>query len=406
MKHPARGFIFTAFTVVALSLANAIGASAQTETILHTFTGGSDGGYPNGTLIPNSAGNLYGTTSGGGSAAFCSGCGTVFELVRGSNGTWTQNVLYNFGSLSNFADGLGPIGPLTFDGKGNLYGTTEAGGNAHNGTVFELSPQSNGTWTETVLYNFTGGSTGGSPLNGVVFDSHGNLYGSAGGGGYGFGLIFELVPGTNGTWTEKIVYKFTGDSDGSAPYGPLVFDQAGNLYGASPRGGALDYGLVFKLTPGPNGKWTEKVVHVFPGGLGGSYPLGLISDAAGNLYGVASFIAYELSPQSFGNWTFKTLHVFRGGVDGASPESALAFDRAGNLYGTTNTGGVHRGTVYELIPGSSGKWSERIMHIFAGDGVDGVFPGNSAVTVDSTGNIFGTTSGGASKAGVLYEIAP
>ncbi len=406
MKDQAR--IFRIILVLAtLVVASAVGALSQTETILHTFTGGSDGGYPSGTLVPDSGGNFYGTASNGGSTMYCTFCGTVFELIRGSNGTWTYSVLYNFGSVSNFADGLAPNGPLVFDGKGNLYGTTNGGGSGFNGTVFELSPQSNGAWTETVLYNFTGGTAGGNPFNGVIFDSHGNLYGSASGGAYGFGLIFELVPGANGTWTKKVVHNFTGDVGGSAPYGPLVFDPAGNLYGASPEGGALDFGLVFKLTPDANGKWTEKIVHVFSGGPAGSYPEGLALDAAGNLYGTASYIAYELSPTSSGIWKFKTLHTFVGGVDGASPQSALAFDRAGNLYGTTYTGGVHRGTVFELIQGSTGNWSERILHRFAGDGVDGVFPGNSAVAIDSTGDVFGTTSqGGTSKLGVLYEIVP
>jgi uncharacterized repeat protein (TIGR03803 family) len=406
LKHHARLFS-KALVLATLVVTLAAGALAQTETILHTFTGGSDGGYPSGTLISDSSGNLYGTTGSGGSGAICSGCGTVFELVRGSNGTWTQNVLYSFGSLSGFVDGVFPEGRLAFDSKGNLYGTTNGGGSGFDGTVFELSPQSNGAWTETVLYNFTGGSAGGSPFNGVVFDSHGNLYGAVGGGANGFGLIFELVLGTNGTWTEKVLHNFTDNIGGVFPYGPLVFDQAGNLYGASPEGGTLDYGLVFELTPVANGKWTEKVLHVFPGGSAGSFPEGLALDAAGNLYGVASYIAYELSPTSGGVWKFKTLHTFVGGVDGASPQSALAFDRAGNLYGTTTNGGVHRGTVYELIPGANGAWSERILHLFAGDGVDGVFPGTAAVAIDSTGNLFGTTgSGGASKAGVVYEIVP
>jgi len=150
-----------------------------------------------------------------------------------------------------------PNGRLTFDSKGNLFGTASGGGNGFNGTVFELS-QLNGTWTETVLYNFTGGSAGGNPFNGVVFDSHGNLYGAAGGGAYGFGLIFELVPSANGTWTEKVLHNFTDNLGGTAPNGPLVFDQAGDIYGASAEGGALDYGLVFELIPGANGKWTEK----------------------------------------------------------------------------------------------------------------------------------------------------
>ena len=406
MKPAARAFS-TALTAVALSMAMATGAFAQTENILHTFTGGADGGNPNSSLILDGKGNLYGTTSGGGTSQNCTGCGTVFEFARGSNGTWTQNVLYNSGSMSNFADGLGPQGRLTFDSKGNLYGTTVGGGSSFQGTVFELSPGSNGTWTETVLYNFTGGSNGANPFNGVVLDSTGNLYGTASGGASGFGLIFELVAGTNGTLTYKILYNFTGNNDGAYPYGTLLFDQAGNIYGVCPQGGTHDYGLVFRLTAGSNGKWKEKVLHVFPGGSAGSNPIGgLVWDSAGNLFGVASYIAYELS-SSNGTWTEKTLHSFGGGSDGASPQAALAIDKAGNLYGMTYSGGAHRGTVYELSPSSNGKWSEKILHNFAGDGVDGVFPSGAAVAIDSSGNIFGTTvQGGASKFGVLFEIVP
>ncbi len=408
MRNPARALFYVTLTTVALLLAMSTDALAQTETILHTFTGGADGGDPNSTLILDSKGDLYGTTSSGGTAQNCTGCGTVYEFVRGSNGTWTQTVLYNFGSVTNLADGLGPQGRLTFDSKGNLYGTTVAGGSSFQGVVFELSPGSNGTWSETVLYNFAGGTSGGNPFTGVVFDSSGNLYGTASGGANGFGLIYELVAGTGGTWTYKVLYNFAGNNDGAFPYGALVFDQAGSLYGVCPQGGAHDYGVAFKLTAGSSGKWTEKVLHVFPGGSAGSNPLGgMIWDSAGNLYGVAAYTAFELSPNSNGTWTEKTLHSFGGGSDGASVQSPLAFDKAGNLYGLTYTGGAHRGTVYELSPTSTGTWSEKILHSFAGDGVDGVFPAGSAVTIDSSGKIYGTSAqGGASKVGVLFEIVP
>jgi len=188
----------------------AVGALAQTETILHTFTGGSDGGFPAGSLIPDSNGNFYGTTSNGGSTPYCTFCGTVFELVRGSNGTWTYSVLYNFGSLSNFTERIGTKRSAGLRQQGEPLRDYQWRRERFQRDRFKLSPQSNGPWTETVLYNFTGGSNGGNPFNGVVFDSHGNLYGAASGGTYGFGLIFELVAGTNGTWTKKVVHNFTG----------------------------------------------------------------------------------------------------------------------------------------------------------------------------------------------------
>ena len=401
-------FVFYRTLVAAiLSALASAGVFAQTETIIHTFIGGSDGSSPDGTLIADNNGNLYGTTGGGGPNSTCE-CGTIFEFIRGANGTWTENFLYAFGQLADRDDGLGPQGPLTFDGKGNLYGTTIAGGSAAFGTVFELSPGSNGTWTEKVLYNFTNGADGESPYSGVVLDSAGNLYGTASGGTLGFGVIFELSPQSDGTWTEKILHGFTGNNDGGYPTGPLTFDPAGNLYGIVPLGGARDYGLVFELVHGSNGSWTEKVLHEFSGGSAGSNPIGgVIMDAAGNLYGTASFIAYELSPNSNGTWTAKLLHSFGGGTDGASPQAGLTLDGAGNLYGTTYSGGVHRGTVFELSPDTNGIWTERLLHRFASTGADGIFPDSTGLLLDTSGNVFGTTPrGGTSNAGVLFEIVP
>jgi uncharacterized repeat protein (TIGR03803 family) len=387
-----------------------VAASAQTETILHSFTGGNDGGSPQGALIFDSKGNLYGTTSGGGQSSSCGGCGAAFELVN-SNGTWSENILYSFGSLSNLNDGANPNGPLTFDSKGNLYGTTISGGSSFQGTVFELVAGSNGIWTEKVLYNFTGGIDGGFPYgSGVTFDAAGNLYGmTESGGAYGFGTVFELVAGANGTWTEKVLHSFTSTNDGSLPFGStLSIDAAGSLYGVTTGGGSHDYGVVFKLVPGSNGTWTEKVLYSFPGGTGGSFPAGnLVFDASGNLYGEAGFVVYKLTPSSSGAWTETTLHTFGGGSDGANLYAGLAFDKAGNLYGTTNAGGTHRGTVFELTPESNGTWSEKVLHRFSPNGGDGVFPNFGNLTIDASGAVYGVTpQGGQSKSGVVFKIVP
>jgi uncharacterized repeat protein (TIGR03803 family) len=380
----------------------AIGASAQSETIIHTFTGGTDGSIPEGGLVSDSKDNLYGTTSGGG----LSGGGTVFELSPSSDGTWSEQVLHNF---AYGGDGGFPFGGVVFDSKGNLYGTTAFGGTSE-GTVFQLVPGANGTWTENILYNFTGASDGGNPYSGVVLDRAGNVYGvTAGGGAFEFGTVFELIAGSNGTWTEKVLHSFTGGNDGAAPsYGTLILDGAGNIYGVTGQGGFHDYGVAYELAPGAGGSWTEKVLHAFTGGAGGSGPAGgLILDGSGSLYGVSAYSAFQLTPGSDGSWAEKSLYDFVGGSDGAYPEAQLIFDKNGNLYGTTNTGGLHRGTVFKLSSTSNGLWKEKVLHRFAPDGTDGADPFSGALVQDSTGNLYGTTpGGGTSSAGVVFEVKP
>jgi uncharacterized repeat protein (TIGR03803 family) len=380
----------------------AIGASAQSETVIHTFSGGTDGSYPEGSLVSDSKGNLYGTTAAGG----LSGAGTVFELSPAANGTWSEQILHNF---AYGGDGNQPFGGVVFDSKGNLYGTTAFGG-TEEGTVFQLVPNANGTWTENILYNFTSAGDGGDPYAGVVLDRAGNIYGiTAEGGAFGFGTIFELIAGSDGTWTEKVLHSFTGGNDGVAPsYGTLILDGSGNIYGVTNGGGVHDYGVVFELTPGSNGSWTEKVLYAFSGGAEGSGPSGgVVFDRAGNLYGVSAYSAFELTPSSEGSWKEKSLHNFTGGSDGAYPEVQLIFDKSGNLYGTTNTGGLHRGTVFELSPGSNGLWTEKVLHRFAPNGVDGSNPFTGALMQDGKGNLYGTApGGGASKVGVVFEVTP
>ena len=394
--------ILTVLSATAIALTLTAGAFAQTETIIHTFSGGDDGGFPEGELVLDKNGNLYGTTVNGGANS----SGAVVEFTS-SGGTWTEQIIYSFAALGT-GDGFGPYGPVAFDSKGNLFGTTFAGGTFNYGTVFELMPGAHNTWTEKVVYSFTNGK-GYIPFSGgVVIDGAGNVYGSAPvHGSFGFGSIFELVAGASGTWTEKVLHTFTGNNDGTAPTGRLVLDSAGNLFGVSSSGGSHDYGVVFELIPGAGGKWTEKVIYAFLGGAGGVSPLGgLTFDSEGNLYGVADDLAFELKPNSNGSWTAKTLHTFTGGSDGAIAESFLSFDKLGNLYGTTYTGGKHRGTVYKLTPSSTGVWTETVLHRFSANGIDGMFP-YFGVTVDANGNVYGiTTVGGTANQGVVYEIEP
>jgi uncharacterized repeat protein (TIGR03803 family) len=237
------------------------------ESVLYRFTGQNDGAFPDSGLIPDSAGNLYGTTLGG----------TVYELTR-SQGAWTENTLYTF---TGGSDGSGPGGGLIFDGAGNLYGTTDSAGAYNYGTVFDLTPSGSG-WVETTLHAFTDGYS----VAGLVRDEAGNLYGDTAYGGCCFsGTVFQLSP-SNGSWTYAVLHNFIGELEG--PTAPLLRDAEGNLYGTTYELGAYKSGYVFKLSRS-NGSWTYIDLHDFTGGSDGGYPVGgLVLDAQGNLYGTAS----------------------------------------------------------------------------------------------------------------------
>ena len=286
MHKRTLAFSLKVLCALALVVLFAISALAQSEKILHSFTGGKDGLSPQSGLVFDSKGNLYGTTAGGGTTDLCSGCGTVFELIPGPKGAWTEQVIYSFGSSTS--DGIVPYGGVVFDSKGNLYGTTSFG-YGNQGTVFQLVPGPNGTWTENTLYNFSGGSDGGYPTAGVILDTAGNIYGTTdNGGAYGFGTVFELVAGRNGTWTENVLHSFTGGNDGAYPVGKHADLRRSGEHLRCDRGwaGSHDYGVVFKLT---SGTWAEKILYAFTGGAAGSNPVsGLVFDA-----GPAIFMAYR-----------------------------------------------------------------------------------------------------------------
>jgi len=361
------------------------------------------------------------------------GCGTVFELSPNGDGTWTESTLYSFYSNSSL-DGTNPAAGLVFDFSGNLYGTTAAGGsncaqNGGCGAVFELSPGANGTWTEKVLYSFnSNGKDAWWPRAGLIFDGAGNLYGTTySGGTHGWGAVFELSSGANGTWNEKVLHSFSRNpeiGDGFQPTAPLLLDGNGNLYGTTTVGGVgckpYGCGAVFELSPGTNGNWTEKVLHSFSGRDGLTPKAGLIFDGAGNLYGTASLggnssncnppngcgTAFELSPGTNGKWKAKVLHSF-GFKDGIYPQAALVFDASGNLYGTARTGGgAAWGTVFKLSPGANGKWNYSKLYSFRpeyGFGPEGIIFGVS-------GNLYGTTGAGGAPGGrgggTVFELTP
>jgi uncharacterized repeat protein (TIGR03803 family) len=388
------------------------GGGNWSETVLHSFNpNGADGLNPQAGLIADAAGHLFGTTSNGGKY----NVGTMFEMLHTGSGGWIENV-YSFDY--NGSDGANPEASLISDAAGNFYGTTVGGGNSAAGTVFELSPNGSGGWTEEVLYSFGEGLDGTYPEAGLIFDAAGNLYGTTEAGGiHRGGMVFELSPNGSGDWTETVLHSFGAGSDGSAPYaGQLIFDRTGNLYGTTSSGGTNFYGIAFELSPNGSGGWTETVLHSFGAGTdGASPPAGLIWDGAGNLYGTTYAggtsnvgTVFELSPNGSGGWTETVLYSFNSnGSDGNYPYAGLVFDRAGNLYGTTYLGGTYNiGTVFELSPNGSGGWTETVLHSFINNYSDGAYP-YAGLIFDSAGNLYGTTAyGGIYYYGTAFEFSP
>jgi uncharacterized repeat protein (TIGR03803 family) len=406
-----------AVLVTALMLPTAAGAASKYK-VLHRFKNDPDGATPWAGLIFDTAGDLYGTTKVGGA-----GLGTVFKLTPNANGSWTESVLYSF---TGGGDGAEPLAGLTFDTAGNLYGTTTMGGGSTNctggcGTVFELTPNSNGTWTENVLHSFTG-ADGGEPYAGLTFDTVGNLYGTTLFGGtkcFNCGTVFKLTPNADGSWTESVLYSFANGTDGAYPSAVLVFDAGGNLYGTTGGGGnnskCANCGTVFELKPNPDGTWTEHVLHRFTDGKDGSSPdAGLIFDPAGNLYGTnvgtgnpscaaaACGVVFELNTSH----KFSVVHTFAN-HRGFYPYAGLISDANGNLYGTTvHSAPVDGGVVFKLAPRSGGGWTYSLLHVFQGTLAVNPYGG---LVLGITGNLYGTTSqcgSGTGCSGVVFGITP
>lgn len=339
-----------------------------------------------------------------------------------AQGQHNFRLLHAFGSGT---DGAGVYDSVTLDAHSNVYGTTAGGGPYKGGTVFRLTRRSTDHWHETILHNFGWQNDGAAPIGGVIFDSGGKLYGTTetGGGGYTYGTVYRLSPGTKG-WTETVLHRFGRNDQAGSPWGNLVMDQQGNLYGTASS--------VFELSPDRKG-WAETILHEFTGGKedGLGPQAGPIRDAAGNLYGTTVYgggstecgtygpgcgTVWELSPpagdEGLGtqSWTEHILHRFGFPAhDGQAPAGGqLAMDRQGNLYGTTQSGGPRRaGTVFKLTRPSApgGVWVETILHGFAED-QNGYLP-TGGVTFDSAGNLYGTTGlGGAYGQGVVFKLSP
>ena len=413
------------------------------ETVLYTFTGGADGGYSDAGVIRDSAGNFYGTTNNGGTA----GLGVVFKVDTSGNetvlhtftrglegdqpdlagvildsvgnlygtaafgGAGGQGVVYKLDTSGNetvlyafpgAADGQYPYNAgVIFGSDCHLYGTTFYGGKKGHGVVYQLDGDGN----EKVLYNFhlLTANGFGQPTGGVIRDSKGNLYGTTFIGqadvGYGNGVVYKVDTAGHST----VLHNFTGEADGGVPYGGVIRDSKGNLYGTAEVGGASGAGVVFKVDTFGN----ETVLYSFTGGSDGGYPLaGVIRDSKGNLYGTtngggASGAGVVFKVDTFGNET--VLYSFTGGSDGGYPLwVVLVRDSAGNLYGTTNGGGASgAGVVFKV----NAAGNETVLHSFTG-GADGGNP-YAGVILGPEGNLYGTTAfGGETNAGVVFEIKP
>jgi uncharacterized repeat protein (TIGR03803 family) len=316
------------------------------------------------------------------------GCGTVYEFFPPETkaGAWTYAILYSFKGGN---DGYLPNGDLVFDSAGNIYGSTAFGGGRGStcdpyyqycGTVFKLSPpkKQGGAWTEQVLHSFAGGTDGKTPNGGLVLDAKGAVYGSTpiggnqlcnfGHGEVGCGIVFKLSPPTKKVkaWTEKVLHRFTAGNDGAGPDGDLIFDEKGSLYGTAATGGSRQNGVVFRLSPSKSGRWAKTVLYAFTGGADGTSPgSGVIFDNSGNLYGTAlggvvtRGVVFQLKPPNRGNgnsWLLTVLYNFIGAPDGNHPAAVLIFDSRSDLYSTTEWGGTGQacqggcGTMFELKP--------------------------------------------------------
>jgi hypothetical protein len=394
----------TIMAVAALSLALVLATSVHAQPVKGIY--GLPGyNFGAGGLIADAAGNLYGTAELGstGNCIYGDQCGVVFELSPSASG-WNPTVIYNFTGVT---DGASPTTGVVFDNKGNLYGATP-------NTIYRLSPASGGNWAESTLYTFTGKSDGAFPTGPLAIDAAGNVYGTTNWGGSfsgscspnGCGVAFKLSPNADGSYTETTLHTFTGGSDGAIPVGGVMF-VGQNLYGATAGGGTVSHctsgcGVIFELVPSSSG-WKEFVLHSFSGGSDGSNPLGtLVADSTGNLFGTTQRVAFELSHSS-GKWQETVLYHFKADAVGY-PAGGVVLDTAGNIYGESNSAYCQSfisscGTAYELSNSSSG-WTVSAHYRFGNNP-------SGDLLLDAAGNIF-VISNGPSEIGssVVFEITP
>ncbi|MGA2588470.1 MAG: choice-of-anchor tandem repeat GloVer-containing protein [Bryobacteraceae bacterium] len=415
-------------------------SAATPPVMLYSFPGQANGAFPEAGLVFDATINvLYGTTYAGGAA----GLGTVFQFSPPTSPatTWNKKEIFGFSG----ADGANPLAGLVVGPNLVLYGTTNLGGAAGYGTVFQLTPPAPPatTWTETVLYSFAGGNDGINPRAGLVLNSStGVLYGTTyAGGAANYGTVFSLTPPVPPAtiWTEQVIFSFTGGTDGGHPEAGLTLASTGVLYGTTYSGGSAGWGVVFELAPATGGGWTQRALYTFSGGAdGGSPEGGLTLGQSSVLYGTASFggdlsanhcplngipsgcgVVFRLVP-STGNpptWTESVLHAFEGPPgDGTRPSQNLVASSNGALFGTTFAGAYSKdvcfpssyigcGIVYQLAPPtvSGGAWTEHILAAF--DDTDGGGP--NGVIFGPSGALYGTTRiGGSASDGTIFQVVP
>jgi uncharacterized repeat protein (TIGR03803 family) len=410
---------YLAFLTSLLLLASPFANAGEKFQILHTFTDGPDGGNPYAGMIIDAKGNLYGTTNQGGESGSCypefSGCGTVFELHPSKSG-WRFKTLYTF---KGGQDGQGPYGEVMFAPDGSLYGTTVDGGNPNCpsgcGSVFNLKPAKK-TWTETVLYDFQGNTDAYYPTGSLAMDASGRLYGTTYlGGANGPGTVYELTH-SGGKWIERIVWSFTGQTDGANPYSGVVIGPGNTFFSTTTSGGINLYGTVDELKK-LGSTWSEQTLYEFQDDdTTGADPFaGLLLEPSGVLIGATEYggahkggTVFSLTP-SHGEWNIAPVYSFRAKSCCNGPAASLIMDTAGNLYGTTQGDpGINDGTVFKLTP-KEGRWIIKILHTFTG-GRNGSTP-VGALALDSAGDIYGTTLlGGVQNSeggyGVVFKITP
>lgn len=380
--------------------------AANTTKLIYGFAGGNDGEYTDTELVMDSAGNLYGTSVQGGTH----GGGTVFQVTPAG----VHTVLYSF---KGGADGGEPYKGVTLDAQGNLYGTAVTGGSGSCeggcGVVFKLT-NTGGVWTESVIHAFTGGNDGSGPGSPVAFDPRGNLYGTTPtGGANGIGVVYQLRPTATG-WKFHLIHTFTGGDDGGGgSAGRLLIDPRGDIFGVCTVGGVNGFGTVYEISP-TQGQWQFTTLYAFKDSPDGALPYGsVVFDRGGNLYGTTYYAGandlgtvYKLT-HSKGTWTESVLYSFKGGTDGDSPISSLVADAAGNFYGTTSGGGSSCGcgVIFKMTRGAAGTWKESVVYRFPGAPEPG-FAYNGMIG-DGAGNFYGATvHGGNSNDGAIYELTP
>lgn len=421
--------------IAAVALASGTPATGDTLfRVIKHFPGGVGGMQPEAGVIvdPSDGRSLYGTTDRGGGAD----AGVIFKLTppATADGAWTRRILYDF---SGGAGGGYPL-QLLPDGAGGLFGYTLDGGTAGYGTVFQATPKPNpaARWNAVQLHSFMAGSDGAYPsglarygrrLVGVTDQGGAGPCTDPGGELTHCGTVYELIPppAAGGAWTEKVIYAFTGGSDGATPNGHLLI-RGGTLVGTTTRGGdgpctynsvRIGCGVLYELIPPatPGGSWTQQVLFSFPGGADGAVPVDGVILGRGGYFGVTSGggnkdaggsdlgTVYQMTKTDTG-WQHSVIYRFTDRLDGYLPLGGLYYDAAKKvLYGTTYLGGTSRGngTVFRLDRSPNGAWSKTILHSFSGG--DGSYP-TSALVADGTGALYGTTPWG-SSGGTVYQIS-